>query len=67
MIDYMAWFQNAKAELARIKHETLALQAQIEERDKQAAALTQTMKALAPLIGRPMCKWPPTPKRRRAA
>jgi hypothetical protein len=50
-VDYMAWFQNAKAELARIKRETLALQAQIEDRDKQAAALTQTMKALAPLIG----------------
>jgi hypothetical protein len=50
-VDYMAWFQNAKAELAKIKRETLALQAQIEEHDKQAAALTQTMKALAPLVG----------------
>jgi hypothetical protein len=50
-VDYMAWFQNAKAELAEIKRETLALQAQIEERNKQTAALTQTMKALAPLIG----------------
>jgi hypothetical protein len=50
-VDYMAWFQNAKTELARIKRETLALQAQIEERDKQAAALAQTMRALAPLVG----------------
>lgn len=50
-VDYQEWYRNAKAERARILNEKLQLQREIENRNQQIAALSQTMKAIAPLAG----------------
>jgi len=49
--DYKISYTEAKAELARVMNHKLALSGQLEECDQQIAALTQTMRALAPLVG----------------
>ena len=50
-VDYQDWYRNAKAERARILNEKQELLREIENRDQQIAALSQTMKAIAPLVG----------------
>ena len=50
-IDYKSWYENAKAELARVQAEKAGLEQAIDERDRQIAALLQTMTAIAPLVG----------------
>jgi hypothetical protein len=49
--DYKTSYEEAKAELARVQIQKLTLGRQIEECDRQIAALTQTMRAIAPLVG----------------
>lgn len=54
--DYKNSFDNAKAELDRVRTHKIALALEVEECDKQIAALTQTMRALAPLAGEELPK-----------
>lgn len=49
--DYKSSFENAKAELERVQKHKLALGQELEQCDKQIAALIQTMRAMAPLVG----------------
>src|SRR5580704_16286329 len=49
--DYKTSYAEAKAELARVQSQKLDLGHQIEECDRQIAALTQTMRAIGPLVG----------------
>jgi hypothetical protein len=50
-IDYQAWYNNAKAELQRVRDEKAEMQGAIAERDKQIDALIQTLNALGKLVG----------------
>ena len=50
-LDYHDWYRRAKAERARILGEKQKLLSEIENRDQQLAALAQTMRAIAPLVG----------------
>jgi hypothetical protein len=49
--DYQASYESAKAELARVQQEKASLSGQLEQCDQQIAALVQTMRAIAPLVG----------------
>jgi hypothetical protein len=50
-VDYKSWFENAKTELQKVQEEKAGLQRAVVERDRQIAALIQTMNAIAPLVG----------------
>src|ERR1035437_2719324 len=50
-VDYKSWFENAKAELQRVREEKAELERALALRDQQIAALLQTMIAIAPLAG----------------
>ncbi len=50
-IDYTTWYQNAQAELQRVRGEKAELELAVAAHDQQIAALIQTMNAIAPLIG----------------
>ncbi len=50
-VDYHAWYANAASELERVIKERLEFEREIEDRDRQIAALNQTIRAIAPLIG----------------
>jgi hypothetical protein len=51
-IDYPAWYANAAAELGRVREEKAELQRELVNRDRQIAALIQTINAIAPLVGK---------------
>ncbi len=50
-VDYHAWYADAQSELKRIIQERLEFEREIEKRDREIAALNQTIRAIAPLIG----------------
>ena len=50
-IDYQTWYDNAKAELAKVEAEKTELEQAVADRGKQIAALKQTLTAIAPLVG----------------
>ncbi len=50
-MDYRALYETTKNEIQKLEAEKIELQLAIAERDKQIAALIQTMHAIAPLIG----------------
>ena len=58
-IDYKSWYASAKAELKRVQNERIELERSIGDRDKQIAALIQTLNAIAPLVGEAPVVEPP--------
>jgi hypothetical protein len=50
-VDYHSWYATARTDLERMIRERLEFEREIENRDRQIAALKQTIKALAPLAG----------------
>ena len=50
-LDYKSWYESARAELAKVREEKAELARALADRDKQIAALIQTMNAIAPLVG----------------
>lgn len=49
--DFKASYASAKAELARLQKRKAELADEMERCDQERAALAQTLRALAPLIG----------------
>jgi DNA-binding PadR family transcriptional regulator len=50
-VDYTSWHENAKNELKNVQEEKAGLLRAVALCDRQINALTQTMNALAPLVG----------------
>ena len=50
-IDYPTLYQDAKAELLKLQEEKAELGRALEDRERQIAALIQTLNAIAPLVG----------------
>jgi hypothetical protein len=50
-IDFAEWYANAKSELEQVQQHRADLQGQLAEDDKKIAALTNTINALAPMVG----------------
>jgi hypothetical protein len=59
-MDYRALYASATAELQTVQAEKVELEREIGARDQQIAALTQTINAIAPLIGEPTISLPAT-------
>jgi len=50
-VNFQSWYENAKAELEKLEGEKAELEAALEAREKQIAALERTVNFLAPMVG----------------
>ena len=60
-IDYTGWYQSAREELEKLQSERAELIRGLAERDRQIAALSRTLNAMAPLAGEEPFDAPPVP------
>lgn len=50
-VDFPSWYENAKAELEKLRGEQEQLERELEDREQRMAVLERTVNFLAPLVG----------------